>query len=104
MIGENTSAGSVRINPVGLYRVAAPPQIYGIVRVVGRGAMRLSTEACEREGRRTWSEALVVGEWRVVVPAPAVDVAATEGAKQSAADRTGVRRYPWCESASALAS
>jgi len=71
----------------------------GIVRVVGRGAVRLSTDACEREGRRTRTEALVVGEWRVVVPAPAVDVAAPDGAKQSAADRTRVRRDPWCERA-----
>jgi hypothetical protein len=60
----------------------------GIVRLLGCGAVRLSTDACECEGRRAWPEALVVGEFRVVTAAPAVEVAATDGAKQSAADGT----------------
>jgi hypothetical protein len=76
----------------------------GIVRLLGRGAVRRSTDACGREGRRAWTEAVVVGEWRVVVRAPAVEVVAAEGAKQRAADQTCVRRDPWAESESAFAS
>ena len=66
----------------------------GIVRRLGRGAVRLLPAACEREGRRAWIEALVVGEWSVVVPAPVVGVVTTAGATQSAAHRTRVRRVP----------
>ena len=70
----------------------------GIVRRLGRGAVRRSTAACEREGWRALIGALVVGEWPVVVPAPVGGIVTTTDAKQSAADRTHVRRDP--ESAS----
>ena len=43
----------------------------GIVKLLGRDAVRLWTDASEREGRWAWTEALVVGEWPVLVPAPA---------------------------------
>jgi len=76
----------------------------GIVRLLGRGAVRRSTDACERKGRWAWIELLVVGEWRGVVRAPAVEVVAADGAKQRTADRTCVRRDPWAESESAFAS
>ena len=66
----------------------------GIVRLLRRGAVRLFTDACEREERRVWTEAPVVGEWPVVVPAAVVGIVTTAGAKQSAADRTRVRRDP----------
>ena len=76
----------------------------GIVRLLGRGAVRLLTDAREREGRRALIEALVVGEWPVVVPAPVVGVVTPAGAKQSAADRTRVRRNPGAASERARAS
>ena len=66
----------------------------GIVRRLGRGTVRLLPAACEREGRGAWIEALVVGEWPVLVPAPVVGVVTTAGVTQRAANRTRVRRVP----------
>ena len=66
----------------------------GIVRLSGREAVRLSTEAREREGRLAWSEARGVGRRPVVGPLSVVQIVAREGARHSAADRTGVRRDP----------
>jgi len=50
MIGVSPSAGSVRINPVGLSRVAVPSRAMGIVRLCERDAAQISTDAREREG------------------------------------------------------
>jgi hypothetical protein len=76
----------------------------GIVRRLGRGAVRLLTDACEREGRRALIEALVVGEGPMVVPAPVMGIVTTAGATQSAADRTRVRRDPGAASERARVS
>jgi len=76
----------------------------GIVKRSGRDLVRLSTDAYEREGRLTWTEALVVGEWPVVVPAPCVDTGVNADTRHSAADRTRVRRVPPSEGEDRLAS
>jgi hypothetical protein len=66
----------------------------GIVRLLGRGAVRLFADACECERRRVWTEAPVVGEWRVVVPALVLGIVPTAGATQRATDRMRIRRNP----------
>ena len=48
------------------------------------------TEACEREGRQAWTQARVVDEWAVVVPASAMACGADADARQIAPDPTGV--------------
>src|SRR5216684_3398382 len=67
MIGMSTILGSVRINPVGLSRVAAPAAM-GIVRLGERDAVRIPTDTREREGNRASGDARDVGERHVVVP------------------------------------
>jgi hypothetical protein len=62
----------------------------GIVWRLGRAAVRLSTEAGEREGRRAWTKARVGGAGPVGVPARAVDTGANEDARQIAPDQTRV--------------
>ena len=62
----------------------------GIVRPSGRDAVRLLTEACDREGRQAWTEARGVDEWAVVVPAPAMACGADADARQIAPDLTRV--------------
>ena len=48
-IGRARGAGSVRINPVGLSRVAAPPRAYGDCKAARAWRGGLSTDASERE-------------------------------------------------------
>ncbi len=64
----------------------------GIVRLVGRGPMRLSTDAGERDRQRTWTEARVVAEWPVGVCACVVDTEPNSGARQIVPDRAHVHR------------
>jgi len=64
----------------------------GIVRLLGRGGVRRSTDACEREGRRAWTGAHVGSAWPVVVPEPGGKTGANEDAGQIAPDQTPVCR------------
>ena len=57
MIGVSTNAGSVRINPVGLNRVAGLLHAMGIVWLGERDAVRMVTDTREREGREASSDA-----------------------------------------------
>ena len=99
------SAGSVRINPVGLKpRSWALQHAMVIVRLSGRDAVRLLTDVRERAERVASSDARGVGERPLVVPAWLVDIVTKEGARHSAADRTGVRRGRPSEGESRLAS
>ncbi len=76
----------------------------GIVRLGERDAVRISTDTREREGPLASSDARVVGQWPGVVPVPAVEVGAREGARHSAADRVCGRRGPTSEGEGRLAS
>ena len=100
----SADAGSVRINPVGLSRVAACRYAMGIVRLSGRDAVRLSTDACERAGQPGSSEAHGVGQPHEVVRPWLVDIVAKERARQSTADRPRVRRDPSSEGEAPVAS
>lgn len=83
---------SVRINPVGLNRVAQCVNLaMGIVRLSGGGVIRVSTLSRDAEGRLVWTDTTVGGQQVVVVPAASVYVVATEGASRSGATRTEVR-------------
>ena len=107
MIGESTSAGSVRINPVGLNRVATPPQRYGDCKAVGRETGRLSIAVCERAARPASCETPEAGRWYgvcavsggaigPVTPGEAQRFPPDGGPQWStrAGERTGVMRYP----------
>jgi hypothetical protein len=102
-----TRAGSVRINPVGLNRVAAPPQRYGDCKAVGRETGRLSIAVCERAARPPTCETPEAGRWYGVWPVSGVAIEpATLGEAQRfppdggppwstrAGERTGVMTYP----------
>ena len=60
----------------------------GIVRLSERDPVGLSTDACEREGRRAWTEARAVGDGPVVLPSPWVETGANADARHSAPDQT----------------
>jgi len=62
----------------------------GIVRLVGRGAMRLSTEAWARDGRPAWTEARVGGDWPVVLLVRSGECATNDDARQIAPEQTPV--------------
>jgi hypothetical protein len=76
----------------------------GIVRLSGRDAVRLSTVAREREGQLASSDARGVGPGYAVGAGSVVDLAASEGARHTAADRTRVRRVLPSEGDDRLAS
>ena len=63
----------------------------GIVRLPGRDAVRLSTGSREREGRPAARDAREMAHRPVVVAASSLEIAAMEGARHGAADRTRVR-------------
>ena len=105
MIGESTSAGSMRINPVGLNRVArSVPSAMGIVRRRGRDAVRRSSEGHERAGQPGSSEAHGVGHQHKVVRTSLVEIVAKERARHSTADRPRVRHDPSSEGETPVAS
>ena len=76
----------------------------GIVRLRGEDGVRLSSGTREWEGRLTSSGGRRASPWLVVVPAPAVNVVAGEGARHNAADRTRVRYVPPSEGEDSRAS
>jgi hypothetical protein len=76
----------------------------GIVRLSGRDAVRLLTDACERNGRQAWTDAHAVGDWRGVVPAPRVKTGGAAAARHNAPDRTCIRRVPPSQGEGRLAS
>lgn len=83
----------MRIKPVELNRVAPPVEsAMGIVRLIGRDVVRLSTDAHERTGRVASSDTRGGGQQPVVGSAPSVKIVAYDRARDSAADRTRVRR------------
>ena len=92
MMGSATGAGTVRINPVGLSRVAQRIEsAMGIVRLLGRDVRRLSAEAREREGRPALRDAPEIAHDPLAVAASSMAIVLIEGAGHSAADRTRVR-------------
>ena len=84
----------MRINPVGLSRVAACRKAMGIVRLGERDGVRISTEALEREGREASNDPQESGQRPVVVGAPSREIVALDGERHSAADRTRAREGP----------
>ena len=76
----------------------------GIVRLSGRGGVRLSPDRCDRAGPRELSEALGVDQAHEVVSTSVVDAVDTERARHSPADRPLVRRDPWLEGKRQVAS
>jgi hypothetical protein len=94
MIGVSTNAGSVRINPVGLNRVAGLLHAMGIVRLGERDAVRIVTDTREREGLEASKDPWEIGRRPVVVGAPSREIVTMDGARHNAANRTRVRGDP----------
>ncbi len=64
----------------------------GIVRLFGRDAGRLLTQAYARQGRRAWTEARGMGTWEAVVLALAMAGGKDDGARQIGPAQTCVCR------------
>jgi hypothetical protein len=89
-----TSPGSVRINPVGRSRVAAPPLPMGIVRLPERERVRLSIDTHERAKRPLSREAPEIDQGRVVRCGLSIEIEVTRRGRGSRADRTTCPRRP----------